>query len=137
MNVTSLPPTPESFDIQEKASPPLLPTTSLHWETVAARRQYEIESKIPKEYLVSQEELNRAGVNASRTSGLLNLREQDIVEKSAIKLLELIHSQQYTAAEVTWAFCKSAALAHQLVSSIFSMLLIGANTNHRQTAWHG
>jgi len=116
MDANSFPPTPESFDIQEKVL--VSPISSIPWETVASRRRDEIQSKIPQEYLISQKDLEAAGVNASRTSGILSPREQDIVEKSATDLLELLHSREYTSVEVTTAFCKSAALAHQLVSSV-------------------
>ena len=121
MEAISLPPTPESYDIQEKVLE--LPIASVHWETVAARRKHEIQNKIPQEYRVSQEDLEKAGVNATRVSGVLNLREQEIVEKSATALLELIHSREYSSVEVTTAFCKSAALAHQLVGSHFGLTI--------------
>lgn len=113
MDHTSLPPTPESFDIQDKVL--ASPNSSVHWESVAARRRYEILNKIPQAYLISQEEIEKAGINATRTSGVLTAREQEIVEKSATALLELLHSRQYSSVEVTTAFCKSSALAHQLV----------------------
>lgn len=136
MDHTTFPPTPESFDIQEKAF--ASPTSSIQWESVAARRRCEILNKIPQAYLISQDAIERAGVNATRTSGVLDPREQGIVEKSATALLELIHSRQYSSVEVATAFCKSAALAHQLVRLPFILLKqVRLTPRLRRIAWHG
>ena len=49
MLTTSLPPTPESYDKLEKAE------TCISWQSVAARRKDEILSKIPRDYMISQD----------------------------------------------------------------------------------
>lgn len=88
------------------------------WQAVANRRRDEILQAIPKEYLVAPgllETANRARLVQS--CGLLTERELSIIALSATKLLACIHSRQFTAVEVTKAFCKSASIAHQAVSN--------------------
>jgi len=86
------------------------------WKQVAARRRDEIYSKIPKDYLLPPSLLSTSNlVNLAQTSGKLNTHELSIISLSAIKLLECIHHKVFTAVEVTTAFCKSAAIAHQAV----------------------
>lgn len=112
MDYTSLPPTPGPIDTLSTLSA----KPSSHWESVAVRRQNEISSRIPQEFLVSETDAQRDGINLIRTSGILTPREVEIVEASAVSLLKSIHTQQYTSVEVAQAYCKSAALAHQVVS---------------------
>ena len=86
------------------------------WKIVAARRRHEIFSKIPAEYLVSPASLKPANLsNLVQTCGILTTRELMIVNSTAVALLKSIHSRKLTAVEVTTAFCKSAAIAHQAV----------------------
>ncbi|TVY85118.1 putative amidase [Lachnellula suecica] len=86
------------------------------WKEIRNRRRREINKKVPREYLLPPHLLtSRNSSNLIRTSGLLSAREIDIVSPSATKLLEKIHSQEFTAVEVTRAFCKSSAVAHQAV----------------------
>lgn len=87
------------------------------WKLVAARRQAEINNAIPTEYLVPLVQLegleNRIGL--PEASGILTHRELEITALSATGLLQLLHNGTYTAVEVTTAFCKRAAIAHQAV----------------------
>jgi amidase len=109
-----LPPTPDSFDKVEK-----IPDfdDSLSWRCAAARRRTEIVTKIPDDYLVDNSLLCRTDqINLVQESGILTDRELSIINLTATELLRCIHNQEYTAVEVTTAFCKSAAIAHQAVS---------------------
>jgi len=52
-----------------------------------------------------------------KTCGILTEREINITEDNdAVNIVERIRQQEYTAEEVTVAFCKRAAIAQQLVS---------------------
>jgi amidase len=93
----------------------IIPKSST-WQAEAARRLDEIQRAIPKEYIVPPhllETTNKARLVQS--CGLLTTRELSITALSAVKLLECIHNRTFTAVEVTRAFCKSAAVAHQAV----------------------
>jgi amidase len=86
------------------------------WEQVARRRQQEINDSMPLEYVVPAQHLSSIHlVNLRKTSGLLTPRELDITSLSATQLLKYIHNETFTSLEVTNAFCKTAAIAHQAV----------------------
>jgi amidase len=87
------------------------------WKLVAARRQAEINTAIPPEYIVPQDllEASEHRIKLPERSGLLTRRELEVTALSATRLLQLLHNGTYTAVEVTTAFCKRAAVAHQAV----------------------
>jgi len=87
------------------------------WNAVTARRVDEINGGIPDHYIVPEHVVKRDGIIITKASGVLSARELEIIELSATTLLMRIHSQEYTSVEVTTAYCKSAALAHQVVGS--------------------
>jgi len=88
----------------------------LDWQKVAARRSKEIYEDIPNDYLVSPILLKGLNLtNLTHNSGILTLRELSIINLSATILLDRIRNGIFTAVEVTTAFCKSAAVAHQAV----------------------
>lgn len=80
-------------------------------------------SRIPVEWRLSESVTSRAHRNASisafdlfEETNVLTVKERDITEKhDATSLLEMIASGQISSLEVTTAFCKRAAIAHQLV----------------------
>lgn len=86
------------------------------WQKIAAEKRQEIIAAIPQAYLVNEELLQ--GLNATdlpRRSGILTTRELDITESRAVDIVEQVRQRKYTAVEVTTAFCKRAAIAHQAV----------------------
>lgn len=86
------------------------------WRAIAARRKKEIYDRIPAEYLVDKTLLSQQRVvDLPRQCGLLTPRELRITEHTAVELLQRIHDGTYSAVEVTKAFCKRAAIAHQAV----------------------
>ena len=116
MTIETFAPTSLTTEIDEKI--PILEIVEAvpRWQAVADRRRNEIQSALPVEYIIPQHFLQ--GINRSqlvRTSRLLSSRELSIVSLTATKLLEAIHAQKFSALEVTRAFCKSAAIAHQAV----------------------
>ncbi|KAG0645739.1 amidase [Hyphodiscus hymeniophilus] len=89
------------------------------WQKVADRRRDEILKAIPEEYKVSPHHL--AASDRSKlveTCGLLSPRELSIIRLTATQLLRCIHTRIFTAVEVTRAFCKSAAIAHQATNCL-------------------
>jgi hypothetical protein len=88
------------------------------WQSVAARRKHEINSTIPTEWLVPLYLLeSKSSVDLVKRCGLLTEREVTIVYHTAVDLLQKLRERKYTAVEVTTAFCKAAAIAHQAVCS--------------------
>ncbi len=91
-----------------------------HWKAISARRQQEVYDKIPASYIISPNllnELDRSKLVQRR--GLLTERELSIISLSATEILERIHNRTFTSVEVTYAFCKSAAVAHQAARSFY------------------
>ncbi|KAL1999796.1 hypothetical protein VTN02DRAFT_5984 [Thermoascus thermophilus] len=91
------------------------------WHSTAARRRDEIYSRIPRDWLVDQrllEENRKRPIDLPERCGLLTPRELRITGLSAVELLRRMHDGIYTAVEVTRAFCKRAAVAHQATNCL-------------------
>lgn len=90
------------------------------WQAIAARRQHEINDAIPEDFVVSHYlKDTKAPIQLSTSGcGILTTREQAITAMTAAALLIKIHDRSYTAVEVTKAFCKRAAIAHQVVREL-------------------
>jgi hypothetical protein len=111
---TSVPPT--SLEVESPSGKP-------SWQSVAARRNHEINSTIPTEWLVPLDLLeSKSSVDLVKKCGLLTERELTIVYDTAVDLLQKLRERKYTAVEVTTAFCKAAAIAHQAVRSNFIVI---------------
>ena len=86
------------------------------WQDVAERRKGEIKSGISQYFAPAELVKGQNSIEVPEKSGILSERELEITNLTAIKLLPLIHNGTYTSVEVTAAFCKRAAIAHQTVS---------------------
>lgn len=113
------------------------------WQQARERKHKEIDNAIPAAWKVPAELLQQQQHSVTRvphTSGIMTQRELAITEMRAVDLLSLMKSRTYTAVQVTTAFCKRAAIAHQAVSHL--SMSRGARegrtdpSNHRQTASH-
>ncbi|KAF7957290.1 hypothetical protein EAE96_002877 [Botrytis aclada] len=94
-------------------------STASTWQAIAARRQQEILSSIPLEWLLPADLLqSKRPLNLVKTCGLLSEREVKIVYSTAVDLLEKMRTREYTAVEVTTAFCKASAVAHQATNCL-------------------
>jgi amidase len=100
----------------DKVAPSTAVLEKPRWQDVAKRRREELYDVIPKDYLVSPALLKgKIFTSLPATCGILSQRELGITSLTASSLLKLIHKGAYTAVEVTKAFCKRAAIAHQAV----------------------
>ncbi|KAF2736543.1 acetamidase-like protein [Polyplosphaeria fusca] len=92
------------------------------WETIAAEKRAAILRNIPVEFLVPARLLpppSQADVTTfPRESGWFTERELDITESTATRLLQKLASRTWTSEDVTRAFCKRAAAAHQLTNCL-------------------
>lgn len=110
----------DSIAQQALVQPVDLPTTvsqeKTRWQDVAQRQHEAVYSCIPTEYMVSPALLkSKHLIQLPESCGILNARELVITSLTATRLLETLHNGTYTAVEVTRAFCKRAAIAHQAV----------------------
>lgn len=89
------------------------------WTTVAEEAQANLKASIPAEWLVPQDKLppdSRLDVTGfPAESGILSQHELDITEHLATDIVKKLAAREWTSQEVTTAFCKRAAIAHQLV----------------------
>jgi amidase len=85
------------------------------WEKTAADKKARIEASIPQEWRIKSLPTEDSVINFPRISGIMSTEEVAITESSATDLVAQIAAGKLTSVAVTNAFCKRAALAHQLV----------------------
>ncbi|KAJ4304626.1 hypothetical protein N0V90_000152 [Kalmusia sp. IMI 367209] len=94
------------------------------YRTISAEKKLQRQSKIPKEWLLPQSYHGATNfMDIPLTCGLLSEVECDITSNfNATALLENLKGGGWSAEEVTVAFCKRAAIAHQLVRVLYQKL---------------
>lgn len=106
------------------------------WETIRDRKLEQQRSRIPQEWLIPEDKLPSENVHnvldTPRGCGVLNSREIRITEHyNARELGAAIQNREYTALEVTIAFCKRAAISNQLLLTLTEPLFASAVTRAR------
>ncbi|CRG85245.1 amidase [Talaromyces islandicus] len=87
------------------------------WETLAADKRARLEKTIPAEWKIpSVPESDSSYLDIPATSGVLSETELQITGSSATELVAKLASGELKSVDVTLAFCKRAAIAHQLVN---------------------
>ncbi|RYC59146.1 hypothetical protein CHU98_g7066 [Xylaria longipes] len=88
------------------------------WEVKAAAKRADTLNKIPAEWRLSSRDLAKAEKQRDLTDSFiqqfLGADEISIISKDSVQLVEEIKEGRLTAVQVTSAFCKTAALAHQI-----------------------
>lgn len=87
----------------------------MSWEKIAADKRARIEASIPQEWRIKTKPTEDSVMNFPKASGIMSAEELAITESSATDLVALMAAGKLTSVAVTTAFCKRAALAHQLV----------------------
>jgi amidase len=87
----------------------------MSWEKTAAEKRARIEASIPQEWRIKTKPTEDSVMNFPQTSGIMSAEELAITESSATDLVAQMAAGKLTSVAVTTAFCKRAALAHQLV----------------------
>lgn len=96
------------------------------WQKKAEAKVAETKSKIPDEWTLQMHDLETAK-GQRQLSGpfierFLNDGELEITGNDSVPLLSKIKSGQYTALQVTTAFCKRAAIAHQINNCLHEIM---------------
>lgn len=86
------------------------------WEDRAADKRKRIDESIPSEWKIQNHPQEDSVFDFPAKSGLLSRQEFAITQNSASDLVKKLAVGALKAVDVTIAFCKRAALAHQLVS---------------------
>ncbi|TAQ88359.1 hypothetical protein B7494_g3302 [Chlorociboria aeruginascens] len=96
------------------------------WREIAAEKRASLLSSFPSEWIIpvdclpSEEVLNVSAF--PRDSGFFADEELRITEAGAVEIVENISQKVWTAEHVTTAFCKKAAVAHQLINCLTETL---------------
>ncbi|KAJ5211857.1 acetamidase [Penicillium cinerascens] len=86
------------------------------WEERAADKRNRIDDSIPSEWKIQNLPTDDSVFDFPQRSGLLSGQELTITQSSATDLVKKLAQGELKAVDVTIAFCKRAALAHQLVN---------------------
>ncbi|KAH8592815.1 glutamyl-tRNA amidotransferase-like protein subunit A [Bisporella sp. PMI_857] len=96
------------------------------WQDVAKRVRARIDDTIPPSYLVDEallpKTIDEPVLDLPARSGKLSARELEITELNAHELVPKIADKTYSSAEVTIAFSKRAAIAHQITNCLALIL---------------
>ncbi|KAJ5920425.1 hypothetical protein N7516_011283 [Penicillium verrucosum] len=100
--------------------------TPSNWQDLVAAKRHECEQKIPRDWLLSPDQLALAQatphvleIDLPRRSGVLSEVELDLTENyTASQLLVKLASGDASSLDVTGAFCKRAAIAQQVISCL-------------------
>lgn len=90
------------------------------WEQTAAAKRQSVLNAIPEKWRIKgpiPAPSEQRDVTGPYIQQFLSPREVEITETDAVGITERTTTGQWTAVEVTEAFCHRAALAHQLVHS--------------------
>jgi amidase len=85
------------------------------WQETAEKHRSRIAATIPDEWRLTSVPSGDSVMSVPRDSGLLTPEELAITESTATDLVAKMAARELTSVAVTMAFCKRAALAHQLV----------------------
>ncbi|KAF2277839.1 acetamidase-like protein [Westerdykella ornata] len=94
--------------------------SSANWEEVARKKREDLFARIPADYRIQNPPPeDQLDVTVwPRESGWFSEKELEITESTATSILQKIATKEWTAEEVTRAFCKRAAAAHQLTNCL-------------------
>ncbi|KAJ5280027.1 Amidase [Penicillium angulare] len=114
------------------------------WEEKVAKKRNECAAKIPSDWRVSEQFMARfkaplssnkndlIRTKAIHEAGILSSRELSITEDYTISdLISALSNGGLTSTEVTLAYCKRAAVAHQLVSCLTEIMFAEAQERAR------
>ena len=96
------------------------------WEARAAAKKASILTKIAPEWRLAQSDLDKADQQRNLTGPFiqqyLDNSEAEIIRQDATVIVEKVRTGHYSAKRVALAFCKCAAVAHQIASSPMRLL---------------
>lgn len=90
------------------------------WQAKAAAKRAETLAKIPSQWRLSPADLEKAAAHRDLTGAFirqfLDKDDVSVVSMDSVPLVNAISAGKLSALSVTTAFCKTAAVAHQIVS---------------------
>ncbi|GMK57934.1 hypothetical protein CspeluHIS016_0407680 [Cutaneotrichosporon spelunceum] len=92
------------------------------WEDISKAKIATREAKIPAAWRLSAPVQGLNVMDIPRSCGILTPRELEITETAAVDLVDAMVNRKYTAEEVMTAFCKRAAIAHQVTNCLTEIM---------------
>lgn len=97
----------------------------MSWEEIGQKARTRLSESIPSQWRIPAEKLPPVEqldvMGFAHQSGLFSEREISITTSSATEIVKHVASGKWKAEDVTRAFCKRAAVAHQLVRMPFNL----------------
>ncbi len=94
------------------------------WQSKAAAKKAAILASIPEEWRLSPAQLKLAegkrDITGPFIQQFLDDAEVTIISLDSVPIVEAIKSRKLSTVQVTRAFCKTAAIAHQIVCYCFN-----------------
>ena len=95
------------------------------WQDIVSKKRAEVAKQLPQEWHLSStivdtidEKSDISVLDVPEKCGLLSSQELEITSKyDAVDLIRKMATKELSSVEVTTAFCKRAAVAHQVVST--------------------
>lgn len=87
----------------------------MEWEKRATEKKGRIDAAIPSEWRIKKLPVSDSVISYAKESGIISAEDLAITESSAVDIVKKIAAGELKSVAVTTAFCKRAALAHQLV----------------------
>ncbi|KAK4108887.1 amidase [Canariomyces notabilis] len=110
------------------------------WESAAAAKRASVLGKIPEAWRLDEGQLAQARAQRDLTDGFiqqfLNEDEISIISRDSVDIVDQIKQGNLTALEVTSAFCKTAALAHQINNCLHEIFFDEALARARELDAH-
>ncbi len=93
------------------------------WQTQAEAKAADTLSKIPADWVLKQSDLDAAAHQRQLSGAFIEKYLDDetleIIEHDSLSLIAKIKEQKYTAVQVARSYCKTAAIAHQIVGYVW------------------
>ncbi|KAI4270827.1 MAG: hypothetical protein LQ337_006438 [Flavoplaca oasis] len=97
-----------------------------NWQATAKAKVADIHSSIPKEWRLSDEDLGKAGQQRTLSGPFIEQyltdKEKEIIRHDSLQIVGKIKSRDYTAVDVTRAYCKTAAVAQQINNCLHEIM---------------
>ncbi|KAH8698553.1 amidase signature domain-containing protein [Talaromyces proteolyticus] len=110
------------------------------WEETAAKKRDQLFHKIPTEWVLPKEILDRAkdrlNLTGSFLEELLDSHTRRITSLDSVELVDAVSNGSFTAVQVATAFCKRTAFAHQLNCNLLEILFEPALERARELDCH-
>lgn len=104
--------------------------TSQDWQEISKKAREKLYESIPSDWRIPEDKLPPAEqkdvTDFPAKSGLLTESELAITDSYATDIVKRIAAGEWKAEDVTRAFCKRAAIAHQVVSIDSSRICIAS-----------